>query len=108
MKIETLVKQYKNIGRIHSPIGLSRDAEVLSIIAWLWETHKIFVSVQYCHMNFPNSPESYMKFTGTYRLNCGQEHSDSFYCDKHFENPADAYFDAVKQIIRGLRFRLKP
>lgn len=102
MKFETLLKKYKKIG--YTPINApSRDEEVNNIIKFLYDTYKFYVGEHYMDMDFSNG--SYMKFNGCYRYNIGTEHSNNFYCDKHFDSPFDARYDALMHCIRGLRFQ---
>lgn len=106
MELETLVKQYKNMG-YNSPNLINRDEEVQSIIKWLWDTYKVFINVNYMDMDFQTKPSTYMKFKGHYRYNCGAEHSTKFYCDKSFDNPQDAYYDALRHFLPGFRSQYK-
>ena len=98
MKLETLVTRYRNLG--YEPKGLDRDMEIDSIIKWLYNTHDIFVSVIYCSIPF----EHHKMFTGSYIYNTNKDYHNTFYCDKHFVNPFDAKFDAVRHLYRGLKF----
>ena len=102
MTSETLFKRFKNCGYV--PQGLERDEEVQAIIKWLFVEHKIFVSVTYCTIKFPTKPDPYLKFSGQWRYNCGVEFSENFYCSNPMDNPMDAYFDALRQLLPGFRF----
>lgn len=99
MKLETLVNRYKNLG--YKPKGLERDLEIESIIKWLYETHDIYINVQYCSMKF----DFYKQFTGQKINITKKEYNNTFFCDKHFDNPFDAKFDAVRCAYRPLKFQ---
>jgi len=99
MKLETLVKRYKNLGYV--PQGLDRDLEITSIIKWLYETHDIFINTQYCSIKFPH----YKQFTGVKIWNTKEDYNNVFYTDKVFDNPFDARFEAVKETYSALKFQ---
>ena len=98
MKLETLVKRYKNLG--YEPKNLDRDLEIASIIMWIYEKYDIYIDVIFCSFrNFHHK-----QYTGYYIWNSKQDHHDSKYCDNHFDNPFDAKYDAVKNIYRAIKF----
>lgn len=101
MKLETLVTRYKNMG--YEPRGLERDLEVASIIKWLYEKHDIYVYALYCSMRFPE----HKKFKGTYIYNCKEDYHNSFHCEKSFDSPLDALFDAVRHMYSSFHFQYK-
>jgi hypothetical protein len=105
MKLETLVKRFQTCGYV--PKGLPRDEECQSIIKWLYEKHNIFVTANYMSMNFKMKPPSYMKFCGMYRYNCGLDYSESYYSKLHFDNPYDAYYDALRHMLPAFKFQYK-
>ena len=99
MKLETLVKRYKNLG--YEPKNLERDLEINEICKWLWETHNIHVEPLFMHLNFNNG--SYLKFAPRFRVNCDTDYSTTHGDDdgdKYFTNPFDAKFEAVKYAYR--------
>jgi hypothetical protein len=98
MKLETIVKRYKNLG--YEPKFLDRDLETASIIKWIYEKYDIYIDVIYCSLKTAH----YKKFTGYHRWNCKQDYNESFYCDKHFDNPFDAKFDAIVNIYSSIKF----
>jgi hypothetical protein len=103
MKLETLVKRYKNLG--YTPKGLDRDLEIASIIKWIYETHDIYIDVFFCDIKFIGYEENYNKFCGYKIWNTKEDFSNKNTCDDYFVNPFDAKFDAVKGIYRALKFQ---
>ena len=103
MKLETLVKRFQTSGYV--PKGLSRDEECQSIMKWLYEEHNIFVSANYMQLNFHTKPPSYRKFCGSYRYFCGKDYSEVYYGKLHFDNPYDAYFDALRHMLPAFKFQ---
>lgn len=109
MKLETLVTRYKNLG--YTPKGLERDLEIESIIKWIYETYDIYIDVWYCNMNFDKHREqydktvSYLKFQGVATWNTKQEYNYRFTCEKYFDTPFDAKFDAVRKYYRAIKFQ---
>lgn len=104
MKFETLVTRYKNLG--YEPKGLERDLEIASIIKWIYDTHDIYIDVQYCSMKFPpiNGKDHYKKFKGMKIWNTKEDHHNHYFCNEPFDNPFDAKFDAVREIYSALKF----
>ena len=102
MTLRTLIIRYRKVGYI--PKLVQDEFIIYDIINFLYEKHNIHVSVLYHSMKI--SEEYYLKFVGSYMIRCGEEHSNTFYCDKYFKNPNDALFDAVVKVLPGLKFRL--
>lgn len=88
--------------------GLPRDEEVQSIIKWLWESYRIHVYVIYTDIKYNIKPNPYMKFCGAYRINCQTEYSMVYFCQKRFENPYDAYYEALRYFLPGFKYNNKP
>ena len=103
MKLETLVKKYKNLGYI--PSGLDRDLEIASIIKWIYETHDIYIDVFFCDIKFEGYEKHYKKFCGYKIWNTKVDFSNKYTCDDYFVNPFDAKFDAVREIYRAIKFQ---
>ena len=103
MKLETLVKRFETTGYV--PKGLPRDEECQSIIKWLYEEHNIFVSALYMHLNFHTKPPTYLKFVGSYRYYCGEELDMQYTAKTYFDNPYDAYFDALRHMLPAFKFQ---
>jgi len=109
MKLETLVKRYKNLG--YTPLGLERDLEIDAIIKWIFETHDIYIQTWYVNMNFDKHRElgdktkSYLKFQGVAIWNTTKEYDARFTCDNYFPNPFDAKFDAVRKFYKAIKFQ---
>ena len=106
MKLETLVKRFQTCGYV--PKGLPRDEECQSIIKWLYDEHRIHISAIYMHLNFKRMPSSYLKFVGSYRYHIGEPHVDMQYtANKYFDNPYDAYYDALRHMLPGFKFQVR-
>ena len=99
MKLETLIKRYENLG--YKSKNLERDLEIASIIKWIYDTHDIYIDVTYCKMEFKH----YKKFTGYKIWDTKENYNNSYWCDKHFDNPFDAKFDAVRETYRAIKFQ---
>lgn len=111
MKLETLVTRYKNLG--YEPKGLERDLEVASIIKWLYDTHDIYVDAVYCDSNYSRIAKEhkmkgfpeYLKFRGYRIWSTKESYCSKNYCDKNFDNPFDAKFDALREMCRAVKFQ---
>lgn len=104
MKFKTLVDRYKNLG--YKPKGLDRDLEITSIIKWIYEKHDIYIDVTYCSVRFSKELSRHKMFTGMKIWNTKKDYHNTFYCDKHFNNPFDAKFDAVREVYKAIKFQL--
>lgn len=105
MKFETLVKRYKNIG--YNPVNYEEEyLEIESIIKWLFDTHKIHVSVLYCTVKVKGHADKYHRFCGTVLYDTGSEYSNTFYSKKHFDSPYDAKFDALREHYSAIKFNI--
>lgn len=105
MKFETLVTRYKNLG--YEPKGLDRDLEIASIIKWMYETHDIYIDVQFCKIKFPpvKGKQVYLRFKGFHIWDTQEEYNTTFWCEEPFKNPFDAKFDALREIYKAVKFQ---
>lgn len=108
MKLETLITRYKNLG--YEPKGLERDLEIASIIKWLYDKYDIYFYTQYNSMTRTKlfnakHPELKLKAFAAHRIwSCSTKDANTFYSDKHFDNPYDALFDAVRETYKAIKF----
>lgn len=103
MKHKTLVTRFVNIGyELNSNIhGIDEYLEIQDIIRWLFINHNIVVNI----LRMKNKPT--IKYIGVYYTNSDKDFGNNFSTDKYHNTPEDAYFDAVRVLYRGLKFRIK-
>jgi len=101
MTLETLLTRYKTLGYV--PKGYERDLEVTCIIKWIYETYNIYVDIWQCTMKIGDWKRSFKKFQGVTTINLETDYPTRFTCEKYFDNPFDAKYDAVRQALLTVR-----
>jgi len=106
MKPETLIKRYSTFG--YEPKGLPLHLEIEEINLWLLKKHDVYVTLQFFDTTYKMDGKVYFK-KGTFGTRTiwgvSDHHPQTFTTKKHFKNPTDAKFDALRDKIQAIRFQ---
>ena len=106
MKPETLIKRYSTLG--YKPMGLPLFLELENINSWLFETHKIYITANFCDRDWEIDGKIKFKkgtFWGRSVWDIWEDFSTSFSTKKSFKDPFDAKFDMLRDTLGAVRFQ---
>lgn len=103
MKYETLLTRYKNLG--YEIKGYeSPEMEIESIIKWLYDTQKVYISVFYMNRHFPKF-KIYRGYKSHSFWHITEDITSDFFGEKSFDNPYDAKVDGLRTTYKAIKFQ---